>query len=169
VTFSNGKLVLKSTVDNHQGGEYCSVSRYFYGMYQASIRVEQTPGTTTSFYTYKGPEPTGHNEIDIEFIKQSDGSTTVYFITWLHGAKTGKSFRLPFDPGAAYHTYGFNWQRDHVDFFIDDMTRPMWTSYSNIPNEASYLLFSNWVFSSPPPHGDGINYEYVDWVSFKSN
>jgi beta-glucanase (GH16 family) len=75
---------------------------------------------------------------------------------------------LPFDPGEAYHVYGFNWYSDRVEFFIDDMDEPLYTAYDSVPQESSYLLFNDFVVRKPPDdHGTGVNTLYVDWVTIE--
>ncbi len=168
VWYENGNLVLRSYVDDHTGGEYKSDDKYLYGKYRASIRVNQTPGTYLTFYSYQWPTGgyrEGHNEIDIE-IQKIDGKYTALFSTWVEGVKSRYMYYMPFDPSEKYHTYGYNWYQDHVDFYIDDMSKPIWTSKSNIPAEPMYVYFQNWVVKNvPSSHGDGINTEYVDWVT----
>ena len=167
VWYEDGKLVLRSYVDNHTGAEYKSNGIYSYGKYRASIKLSQTPGTYEAFYSYQWPTSTKvHNEIDIEFIKGTDGTTTAMLSTWVNYQYDRKTIKLTFDPSAGYHTYGYNWYPDRVEFFIDDMSKPVWTSYGHIPNETMYVYFQNWVVRDvPASHGDGINTEYVDWVT----
>lgn len=168
VWYDDGKLVLRSYVDDHAGGEYKSDEKYSYGKYRASIMVDQTPGTYQTFYSYQWPTGSnrqGHNEVDIE-IQKIDGKYTALFSTWVNGVKSRYMHYMSFDPSAAYHTYGYNWYPDRVDFFIDDMSSPIWTSKSNIPHEPMYVYFQNWVQRDvPSSHGDGVNTEYVDWVT----
>ncbi len=168
VWYEDGKLVLRSYVDNHTGGEYKSDDKYSYGKYSASIKVSQTPGTYLTFYSYQWPTGIlreGHNEIDIE-IQYIDGRYTALLSTWVKGVKSRYMYYLPFDPSEDYHTYGYDWYPDRVEFYIDNMSKPVWTSRSNIPAQPMYVYFQNWVIRDvPASHGDGINTEYVDWVT----
>jgi beta-glucanase (GH16 family) len=168
VWYEDGKLVLRSYVDDHMGGEYKSDDKYSYGKYRASIKVDQTPGTYLTFYSYQWPTGAnreGHNEIDIE-IQKIDGKYTALFSTWVEGVKSRYMYYMPFDPSEKYHTYGYNWYPDRVEFYIDDMSKPIWTSRSNIPGEPMYVYFQNWVQRDvPSDHGNGVNTEYVDWVT----
>jgi beta-glucanase (GH16 family) len=168
VWYEDGKLVLRSYVDDHTGGEYKSDDKYSYGKYRASIKVDQTPGTYLTFYSYQWPTGAnreGHYEIDIE-IQKIDGKYTALFSTWVEGVKCRYMYYMPFDPSEKYHTYGYNWYPDRVEFYIDDMSKPIWTSRSNIPGEPMYVYFQNWVVKDVPyDHGNGVNTEYVDWVT----
>jgi beta-glucanase (GH16 family) len=164
VTFSNGDLVLKSDVDRHLGAEYKTKGKFLYGKYRASMRLDQTPGTYMTFFLYT-PDPGNHNEIDIELIKTGN-TTTARLTTWVNMVKNERNFRLSFDPSRDYHLYGFDWHKDRVDFFIDDMKTPVWTSTSQVPQGACYLYLNSWVVTKvPADHGNGANTQYVDWVT----
>jgi beta-glucanase (GH16 family) len=131
------------------------------------MKLDQTTGAYMAFFTFLGPIPDGHNEIDIEILKQGT-TTTAYFNSAYHGASTGGHYVLPFDPSAGYHTYGFNWYSDRVEYFVDDMTKPIYTAYTAVPQEPSYLLINDFVLSNPPAdHGTGVNTLYVDWTTFE--
>jgi parallel beta-helix repeat protein len=167
VAFSDGKLVIKSNVDAHTGGELKSKGLFSPGTrYRASMKVDQTPGTYIAFFHYMWPGGNGgekHNEIDIELIK-SGTTTSAMLTTWYDGARNYYIYKLPFDPSAAYHVYGYDWYADHVDFYIDG--KLVWTSRSKIPTQPMYLYFNSWVVKDvPADHGNGVNTQYVDWVT----
>ncbi len=166
VGFADGKLVIQSNVDDHVGGEYKTKNVLTYGKYRASMRLRQTQGTYINFFSYMWPGGNGgekHNEIDIELFR--DG--TVYsamFTTWYNGVRNYMAYKLPFDPGDCYHIYGYDWYPDHVDFYIDDAL--IWTSTSRIPSQPMWLYFNSWVLRGPPAdHGNGLNTQWVDWVT----
>jgi beta-glucanase (GH16 family) len=165
VWYENGKLVLRSYVGEHTGGEVKSSGLYSYGKYRTSLKLSQTVGTFETFYSYQWPTTDKvHNEIDIELIKNSDGSTTAMLSTWVDYKYDRTTIKLSFDPSAAYHTYGYDWYADHVGFYIDD--KLVWTSYGHIPNKPMYVYFQNWIVRDVPSgYGDGVNTEYVDWVT----
>jgi beta-glucanase (GH16 family) len=164
VTFSGGDVVLNSNVDRRLGAEYKTKTKFLYGKYRASMRVDQTPGTYLTFFLYT-PDPGNHNEIDIELIK-SGNVTKARLTTWVDMKKKESFFLLSFDPSEDYHLYGFDWHKDRVEFFIDDMETPIWTSTERIPQSPCYLYLNSWVVTNPPAnHGDGVNTQYVDWVT----
>jgi hypothetical protein len=164
VQFAGGNLILKSDVDRHLGAEYKTKEKFLYGKYRTSMRLEQTPGTYLTFFLYT-PESGNHNEIDIELIKAGN-VTKARLTTWVNMQKNERYFTLPFDPAKDYHLYGFDWYKDHVDFFIDDLETPLWTSTEHVPRGACYLYFNSWVVTKvPADHGDGQNTQYVDWVT----
>jgi len=164
VWFSDGKLVMKADVNKHTGGELKSKQLFTYGKYRASMKLDATPGSFLTFFNYIWAGGNGgekHNEVDIEVI--NDGKTAL-LTTWYDGKRNYKAYTLPFDAAAAYHVYGYDWYKDHVDFFIDG--KLIWTSTSIIPNQPTYLYFNSWVIKDvPASHGNGINTQYVDWVT----
>jgi beta-glucanase (GH16 family) len=167
VVATDSKLALTAYVDNHTGGEVTSRGTYGFGLYRASMKLDQTPDTYMAFFTFKGPIPDGHNEIDIEISKQGANTTVNFNVAYRNGS-TGGQYVLPFDPAEAYHLYGFNWYDDRVEFFIDDMDKPIYTAYDSVPQEPSYLLFNDFVVNKPSSdHGTGINTLYVDWVTIE--
>lgn len=164
----DGRLVLRASVANNKGGEYRSNGKFSPGKYRASIKVDQAPGTYLTFFAYVWPSEQGdnvQNEIDVELII-NHGKTTAMLSTWRDYTKTQYLYELPFDPSADYHTYGFDWYTDRVEFYIDDMTMPVWTSHSNIPQDPMYVYFNSWVDKDHlSDYGNGVSTEYVDWVS----
>jgi parallel beta-helix repeat protein len=167
VAFADGKLVIKSNVDAHTGGELKSKGLFSPGTrYRASMKLSQTPGTYLTFFNYIWAGGNGgekHNEIDIELIK-SGTTTSAMLTTWYDGVRNYYVYKLPFDPSAAYHLYGYDWYSDHVDFFVDG--KLVWTSRSRIPTQPMYLYFNSWVVKDvPADHGNGLNTQYVDWVT----
>jgi hypothetical protein len=165
VRVEDGLLVLRSDVDRHTGGEYKTKNLFKYGKYRASMKLDQTPGTYLTFFTYM-PNPRNHSEVDIELVKLENGTTEAIMTTWVQRVRNEESIILPFDPSDGYHTYGFDWYPDRVDFFIDDLDVPVWTSTRNVPQGACYLYLNSWVVKKvPASHGDGINTQQVDWVT----
>ncbi len=159
--------MIKSNVDAHTGGELKSKGLFSPGTsYRASMKLTQTPGTYIAFFNYIWAGGNGgekHNEIDIELIK-SGSTTSAMLTTWYDGQRNYYIYKLPFDPAAAYHVYGYDWYKDHVDFYIDG--KLIWTSRSKVPTQQMYLYFNSWVVKDvPADHGNGLNTQYVDWVT----
>lgn len=163
---SGGKLVLYSNVDKHIGAEVMTKTKLSYGKYRASLKLTQTPGTFETFFSYIWPSGSiVHNEIDVELYK-SGTSTTASFTNHVNYQDDYYHYTLPFDPSAAYHTYGYNWYSDRVEYVVDD--KIIWTSHNKVPSEPMYLYLNTWVYKNPPSdHGNGLNYEYVDWVTYE--
>jgi beta-glucanase (GH16 family) len=164
VWIADGKLMLYSNVDRHVGGELASTMKLSYGKYRASIKLSQTPGTYETFFSYISPSgKIIHNEIDVELIK-SDTTTMASFTNLVNRKSAAYHHTLSFDPSADYHVYGYNWYPDRVEYVIDDEI--ICTICDKVPDEPMYVYFNTWVRKTvPADHGDGENYEYVDWVT----
>jgi beta-glucanase (GH16 family) len=163
---SGGKLVLYSNADKHIGAEVLTKTKLSYGKYRTSMKLTQTPGTYETFFSYIWPSGSiVHNEIDVEMYK-SGTSTIASFTNHVNYQDEYYHYTLPFDPSAAYHTYGYNWYSDRVEYVIDD--KIIWTSKTHVPSEPMYLYFNTWVYKNvPADHGNGLNYQYVDWVTYE--
>lgn len=138
VWVSGSKLTLRSNVMMHTGGEYQSKNTYGYGMYSASIKANLVPGSLATFFTYRSFSG-GYNEIDIQFEKK-DGKNYVYFENAVNGVQSIYKYQLPFDPGAAYHTYAFNWYKGRLEFYVDNMYKPVWVSTANVPKDRKSVV-----------------------------
>jgi beta-glucanase (GH16 family) len=166
VYFSNGKVHLKAYVANRTGSEeWYKGAKYLYGKYRASMKLDQTPGTYMALFSYQW-SATGvvHNEIDIELFKQN-GKTVAMFSNYVDHVRDTSTYTLPFDPSAAYHVYGYNWYKDRVEYYIDDMTKPVWVSYRYVPQGYMYVQFQDWTLKNPGSYGSGVNELHVDWVT----
>jgi beta-glucanase (GH16 family) len=165
VTLQSGNLVLKSYPNDHTGSEYSGRKLISYGKYRASIKLDQSSGTYLTFYSYMWPTGAnrdGHNEIDVELIRNG-GSTTASFTNHLNGVCTANHYTLPFDPSQAYHVYGYNYYPNKIEYVIDD--KIIWTSTTNIPNKPMYVYFQNFVMKNLPSDHKSVSTEYVDWVT----
>jgi beta-glucanase (GH16 family) len=164
VWIDDGKLMLYSNADQHVGGELASTEKLSYGKYRASIKLSQTTGTYETFFSYVSPAGSIiHNEIDVELYK-SGTSTTASFTNLVNRQSAAYHYTLPFDPSTAYHVYGYNWYPDRVEYVIDDNI--ICTIRDKVPDEPMYVYFNTWVRKNvPADHGEGENYEYVDWVT----
>jgi beta-glucanase (GH16 family) len=170
IYYQDGKMVMKSYVDQHTGSELKSNAKYSYGKYRASIKLDQTEGSWLTFFSYMwetGANREGHNEMDFEF--QKSGSTTTALLSSFHNDQLVQSrYTLPFDPSAAYHVYEYDWYSDRVEFYIDDNPTPIWVAKTVVPSGTTFLYFQNWIQQNPSSnHGDGENTEYVDWVTYE--
>jgi beta-glucanase (GH16 family) len=156
--------MLYSNVDKHVGGELATNNKFSYGKYRASIKLSQTSGTFETFFSYISPSGSiVHNEIDVEMTK-SGTATTASFTNLVNRQAASYHYTLNFDPCAAYHVYGYNWYPDRVEYVIDDVI--IATICDKVPDEPMYVYFNTWVQKNVPgDHGDGENYEYVDWVT----
>lgn len=155
-SFDNG--VLNLTIDkdssgqyNYTGAEYRSLEHYHYGYYETSMKAIKNDGVVSSFFTYTGPsENNPWDEIDVEVLGKD--TTKVQFNYYTNGVGNHEyMYDLGFDASEGYHTYGFDWQKDSITWYVDG--KAVHTATSNIPSTASKIMMNVWP-------GIGVN----DWL-----
>ena len=125
VTFDNGNLQL--VIDNEKnpgkipyaGGEFRSQGFYGYGRYEVSMKPIKNDGVVSSFFTYTGPSDNNPwDEIDIEFLGKD---TTKVQFNYFRDGKGGHEYLydLGYDASQSFHTYGFEWHKDKIIWFVD--------------------------------------------------
>ena len=81
------------------------------------------------------------DEIDIEFLCKD--TTKVQFNYYTNGqGNHEKIYDLGFDASQSYHTYGFDWQRDHITWYVDG--KAVYTAYNNIPQTPGKIMMNVW-------------------------
>lgn len=155
-SFDNG--VLNLTIDkdssgqyNYTGAEYRSLEHYHYGYYETSMKAIKNDGVVSSFFTYTGPsENNPWDEIDVEVLGKD--TTKVQFNYYTNGVGNHEyMYDLGFDASEGYHTYGFDWQKDYITWYVDG--KAVYTATSNIPSTAGKIMMNVWP-------GIGVN----DWL-----
>lgn len=163
VTVIDGNLICKAPANEFKGGELLTLKRFGYGKYRARLKISNIPNTVFSFYLYnhKGGNP---DEIDVEFY----GSNThqINFNSWKDGYLVSAILDLTFDASADFHTYGFDYYKDRIDFIIDGVI--VHTLNTNIPSTEMYMLCTayspSWMGAMP--NSDG--FLYIDWITQES-
>lgn len=98
ISDSSVALTGKSAVS----GEYTTTQTYKYGLYKVRLKVSDTLGTVSGFFTYAGPvEGTQHDEIDVEI--KGDEPTTMQVNYWNGNTEHPTLINLGFDASAAEH------------------------------------------------------------------
>ncbi len=146
-TFDNGALNLTINQDwsgqyNYSGAEYRTSSHYSYGYYETSMQAIKNDGVVSSFFTYTGPsENNPWDEIDIEILGKD--TTKVQFNYYTNGVGEHEYFYdLGFDASEGFHTYGFDWQPDHITWYVDG--EAVYTAYDNIPTTPGRIMMNVW-------------------------
>ncbi len=99
-------------------GELQSHDRHRYGYFEVRMKVPRGPGVVTGFFSYAGQEgQTRPNEIDIEILGRN--TRVVELTIHENGKAASKKVDLPFDAADGFHVYGFDWQPEHVRWYID--------------------------------------------------
>ena len=145
--FKDGALQLSIDKDysgkyNYAGAEYRTNDFYGFGYYETSMQAIKNPGVVSSFFTYTGPSDNNPwDEIDIEVLGKD--TTKVQFNYYTNGVgKHEFMYDLGFDASEAYHTYGFDWQRDHITWYVDG--KAVYTAYNNIPQTPGKIMMNTW-------------------------
>ena len=141
--------VLNLTIDkdkagkyNYSGAEYRTADFYHYGYYETSMQAIKNDGVVSSFFTYTGPSDNNPwDEIDIEILGKD--TTKVQLNYYTNGVGNHEyMYDLGFDASEGFHTYGFDWQPDHITWYVDG--KEVYTATSNIPSTAGKIMMNVW-------------------------
>lgn len=145
--FKDGALTLTIDRDNsgqyrYSGAEYRTSDHYHYGYYETSMQAIKNDGVVSSFFTYTGPsENNPWDEIDIEILGKD--TTKVQLNYYTNGVGNHEyMYDLGFDASQGYHTYGFDWQPDHITWYVDG--KAVYTAYDNIPKTPGRIMMNTW-------------------------
>ncbi len=155
-SFNDGCLNLTIDGDRankhmYSGAEYRTVDFYRYGYYETSMQAIKNDGVVSSFFTYTGPSDNNPwDEIDIEILGKD--TTKVQFNYYTNGVGQHEyMYDLGFDASQGFHTYGFDWQPDHITWYVDG--KAVYTATENIPSTAGKIMMNVWP-------GTGVD----DWL-----
>lgn len=146
-SFKDG--VLNLTIDKdtkssypYSAGEYRTADHYGYGYYETSMQAIKNNGVVSSFFTYTGEsEQNPWDEIDIEILGKD--TTKVQLNYYTNGVGNHEyMYDLGFDASEGFHTYGFDWQPDHITWYVDG--KAVYTAYSNIPSTPGRIMMNVW-------------------------
>ncbi|MBR1592590.1 MAG: glycoside hydrolase family 16 protein [Ruminococcus sp.] len=156
-SFADGVLSLTIDKDhsgkyNYSGAEYRTADTYGYGYYETSMQAIRNDGVVSSFFTYTGPsENNPWDEIDIEILGKD--TTRVQFNYYTDSKGNHEyMYDLGFDASESYHTYGFDWQPDHITWYVDG--KAVYTANDNIPSTKGRIMMNTWP-------GTGVD----EWLS----
>ncbi len=146
-SFDGGVLNLtidkdKSGKYNYSGAEYRTTDFYSYGYYETSMQAIKNDGVVSSFFTYTGPsDDNPWDEIDIEILGKD--TTKVQFNYYTNGTGNHEfMYDLGFDASEGFHTYGFDWQKDHITWYVDG--KEVYTAKDNIPSTSGKIMMNAW-------------------------
>ncbi len=157
----------KAADGGRDGAEYRSSGKYGYGRYEVRMKPAANPGIVSSFFTYTGPsEGEPWDEIDIEFLGKN--TTQVQFNYFTNGEGGHEHVAdLGFDASREFHTYGFQWSREAITWYIDG--KPVHTATDNLPSAPGRVMMNLWNGTGvdswlEPYDGQAPLYAYYDWV-----
>ena len=124
------------------GGEFRTNDFYHYGYYETSMQAIKNDGVVSSFFTYTGPsDDNPWDEIDIEILGKD---TTKVQLNYYKNGQGGheQMVDLGFDASEGYHTYGFDWQPDHITWYVDG--KEIWTMRGDMPTTPGKIMMNAW-------------------------
>ncbi len=146
-TFQDSALNLTIDKDtsgqyNYSGAEYRTTDFYSYGYYETSMQAIKNDGVVSSFFTYTGPSDNNPwDEIDVEILGKD--TTKVQFNYYTNGVGNHEyMYDLGFDASTGYHTYGFDWQKDSITWYVDG--KAVYTATQNIPSTPGKIMMNVW-------------------------
>ncbi len=171
VRFANGQMSLgiNQNSTGYTGGEYRTKEYFGYGLYQVNMKPISNPGVVSSFFTYTGPgDGTKWDEIDIEF--PGYDTTKVQFNYYTDGVANHEYiYNLGFDASKEFHTYGFNWYKGGITWYVDGI--PVYTATKDIPDTPGKIMMNVWPGRGVddwllPYNGKTGLTAYYDWASY---
>lgn len=126
----------------YSGAEYRTNDFYGYGYYETSMKAIKNDGVVSSFFTYTGPSDNNPwDEIDVEILGKD--TTKVQFNYFTNGKGEHEyMYDLGFDASQGFHTYGFDWQSDHITWYVDG--KAVHTVTNDIPSTPSKIMMNVW-------------------------
>lgn len=165
----------------HAGGNMATYSTYTYGRYTVRMKAGDANGTISSFFTYTGPyetTPTEHDEIDFEIFGKDPTQMQVNY--WRNDHEHPQVIDLGFDASADFHVYSFEWHRDYIKWYVDDIlvhtvTENGLDDNDSLPYLPSKIMFNLWAGTGidawAGAYIDGTSttavYDYVKYEMFK--
>ena len=127
---------------HYSGAEYRTTDFYSYGYYETSMQAIKNDGVVSSFFTYTGPSDNNPwDEIDVEILGKD--TTKVQFNYYTNGVGGHEyMYDLGFDASEGFHTYGFDWQPDHITWYVDG--KAVYTASNNIPSTPGKIMMNVW-------------------------
>ena len=102
----------------YASGETASTRYYGYGRYEVRMKPARGSGTLTSFCIYTGPaENTRWDGIDIAFVGLNTRRVQTNYV--VNGKGYYRGVDLPFDASEDFHTYGIEWTREALHWYVD--------------------------------------------------
>lgn len=156
---------------NYSSAEYRTKSFYGYGYYETSMQAIKNDGVVSSFFTYTGPSDNNQwDEIDVEILGKD--TTKVQFNYFTNGVGDNEYIHdLGFDASEGFHTYAFDWQSDHITWYIDG--KEVYTANNDIPSTPGKIMMNVWPgtgvdgWLNPYDGKTPLTAKY-QWVTYKS-
>jgi endo-1,3-1,4-beta-glycanase ExoK len=99
--------------------EIATAEAYLYGYFETRLRMPRGNGLVAAFFTFDRPgQIETRQEIDMELTGCDPRRIELVYHV---GADAHlQVVRLPFDASAGFHSYGFDWRADRIDWYVDN-------------------------------------------------
>ena len=126
----------------YSGGEFRSKEFFGYGRYECSLKAIRND-VVSSFFTYTGPsDKNPWDEIDVEVLGKD--TTKVQFNYFRDGKGEHEyMYDLGFDASEDFHTYAFEWHKDHIIWFVDG--KEAYRADKSIPVTKGKIMMNAWA------------------------
>jgi beta-glucanase (GH16 family) len=144
---SNGFPYTSGLIDT--GGDFATGGRnqpgfsFRYGYIEARMKLTRGAGLWPAFWMMPTPYSDGtfhDGDGEIDIMEQVGTNPTVTEAHLHHNGVFGKAFNTGVDLSAGFHTYGLDWQEDHLTWYFDG--NPFYTVTRNVPNVAMYPILN---------------------------
>jgi beta-glucanase (GH16 family) len=125
------------------GGSIAPSFSFQYGYIEASMKLVSGTGFWTGFWMLPTPDANGYHDQDGEIdIMEQIGSDPTSIAGSLHHDPTNrtKDFHSGVDLSTSFHTYGVDWEPDHITWYFDHS--PYLTVTSDVPNVPMYVILN---------------------------
>lgn len=146
----NGDLILslarrKTDIAEFSGGEIQTHNKYGHGYFEVRMQASKAPGSVSAFFTYTGPPFKDlWNEIDVEIL--GNKPREVMFTYFTDGEKREHIHQLPYDTTQGMHTYGYDWQPEHLRWYVDgEMVHEASAADLPLPRATQKIMASLWA------------------------
>lgn len=174
IQVGNGEATLVGTVSNLTGAGMClcgssAPKNLTYGRYEIRAKMDVGNGFGPALLLWPNSNVwPADGEIDISEIPQ--GARTSSHFTVHYGSNNSQIGFSSTSDFSQWHTFGLEWEPDHITYFLDGVPMKTITTPAAIPTKAMHLAIQNdagatghWIAapdSSSPPQID----LHVDWV-----
>lgn len=122
-------------------GEIRTFASYAEGHFTARMQVSDVPGTVSAFFLFA--DPGSNEEIDIEIL--GDDPTKVQLNYWHDGVQNPVTKDLGFDASEGFHTYGFKFSDQGINFTVDGDTIHSVPAGAGLPDQPMQLMVNHWA------------------------
>ncbi len=158
VTVSGGQLHLAARVDNQYGVPYVSgivqaggdiygnpaqkTFSFQYGYMEVRAKMPKGQGFAPAIWMMPASHNDGDGEIDVVEVLGHDPTQAYFTVHHLALNTYQQHTEIGADLSAGFHTYGVDWEPDHITWYLDGVAVGTVTDQSLIPHEPMYPIMN---------------------------